>query len=207
MSDPTTTLPVLRFRLPGQWWPIPLRSESTAKASIKALVDTVIGVADDRAILRDSMRKQLFESVEKAVAGGGQSMYIAQDVIEEVPLSASFTVILPGQGMTPAIGEEGAGVIEILRRGLEQADPNSAPTFVEFDANDSRVLRSHSIRPGQDDPPALPALTANYWISVPGTKRVVLVSFLTAYAELEAVMLTFFDSIVRATYWEDPASI
>ncbi len=197
---------VLRFRLPGEWWPIPLQSEHVAKESIRRLIDRQVGRADDRAILRDGLRGQFYDAVERAVAGDGQSMHIALDVVEELPLSSSFTVFILPQQLTPAIGESGEALIAVLRAGLESAQPEAVSTLVEFTTGSSRVLRSHSTTVGSDEPPTLPSLIANYWISMPGTKRVVLVSFVTAYAELEEVMLTFFDSIMRAAYWEERAS-
>ena len=195
-------LPALRFRLPGEWWPIPLTSESAAKDSIRRLIDRQVGRADDRAIMRADLRKEYYESVRAAVSGEGQSMHIALDVVEEMPLSSSFTVFLLPQPMTPAIGETGEAVIAVLRAGLETARPDVVSTLVEFAVGASRVLRSHRITEAIDDPPTLPSMIADYWISIPGTKRVALVSFTTAYAALADVMLTFFDSIVRATYWD-----
>ena len=207
MAVEVGALPVLRFRLPGEWWPIPLLSEDAALASIRKLVDIRIGRADDRAILRDELRGQLSRAVADAVAGDGQSLYIALDVVEELPMSSSFTVFLPQQPLTPAIGDSGEAVLAVLRPGIEAAGPDSVSTLVEFSVGPSCVLRSHRVTEAVQEPPTLPSLLANYWITIPGTKRVALVTFSSAYAEIAEVMLTFFDAIVRATYWEERASI
>jgi hypothetical protein len=71
------------------------------------------------------------------------------------------------------------------------------------------VLRTHHrqivpVLSDDGDSAELPTLVAQYWISIPGTKRVILVVFSTVFVELEEVMLGFFDSIVRVTYWEQP---
>lgn len=41
---------------------------------------------------------------------------------------------------------------------------------------------------------------------LPYVKRVVLVSFSTLFSDLSDVMVGFFDSIVRASYWQQPTS-
>jgi len=196
-------LPELRFRLPGQWWQIPLHGREEARDSIKKLVSRQVGTADDKAKLRDQLRRQLLQAVEVAIEGNGQSMQVALDVVEEFPIPVSFTVFLPQLQLTPSVGTEGASVISLLQRGLEAVASGRLETAHRFTAHDSEVLRvhrQHLIR-GEDGEEGLPALAADYWLSIPETKRVVLVNFSTALTGIDEVMLTFFDSIVRASYW------
>jgi hypothetical protein len=201
------TLPTLRFRLPGQWFQIPLQSREGARSAVERLVRQQVGPADDRAGLRRELTARFFAALEGALDGNGQSMQVAITIVPEVPISANFTVFLPQVTLTPAVGTSPAVVMDLLRRGLDDATDLSSE--VRFDTAESAVLRLHRRQAVKvdDETDDLPALAVDYWVTVPGHKRVVLVSFATVYAELEDVMLTFFDSIMRATYWEDRANI
>lgn len=206
MSD-AAVLPRLKLRLPGSWWQVPLTDEASARDSIKRLIERQVGRGDEQARLRAELRAQFTAALATAIEADGQAMHIALDVVEEVPLSASIAVFLPPLGMTPAIGTSGAAVIDVLEQGLRAlpgADPGS---MVIFDAGVSAVLRTHhrttTLVRGDDGAQAeLPMVVADYWVSVPGTKRVMLLTFTTVFAELEEVMLGFFDSIVRLIDWE-----
>jgi hypothetical protein len=202
-TPPEGVLPELRFRLPGQWWQIPLHGLEEARDSIKKLVSRQVGTADDKAKLRDQLRRQLLQAVEVAIEGNGQSMQVALDVVEEFPIPVSFTVFLPQLQLTPSVGTEGASVISLLQQGLEAAGYGELETAHRFTAHDSEVLRVHrqQLIRSENGEKALPALTADYWLSIPETKRVVLVNFSTALTGIDEVMLTFFDSIVRASHW------
>ncbi|MBH0115991.1 hypothetical protein I6E52_03940 [Salinibacterium sp. NG253] len=205
------SLPELKFALPGEWWQVPLHDEVSARASIRRLIDARVGRADEHSLLRDSMRRQLFDGLAAAIEGDGQSMTIALDVIEGVPFSASFTLYLPPLGMTPAVGTAPAEVMRVLEAGLAAMPDLHPETVARFATTDSEVLRTHHIRQvaaaDEDDAgDALPTLVAQYWLTIPETKRVILIVFSTVFVDLEQVMLDFFDSIVRALRWEDQDS-
>jgi hypothetical protein len=201
-SAEVATLPALRFRLPGQWFQVPLHSREEARTAVERLVRHQVGPADDRAGLRRELTARFFTAIEGAIDGNGQSMQVAITIVPEVPISANFTVFLPEVTLTPAIGTSPDAVMELLRRGLEGVTDLS--TEARFDTADSAVLRLHREQAARvdDENDDVPALAVDYWITVPGHKRVVLVSFATVYSELTEVMLTFFDSIVRASYWD-----
>lgn len=197
-------LPTLRFRLPGSWWQVPLHDEAEAEASIRRLVDSQVGRGDEHATLRRELRDELLDSARTAIGGNGQSMQIALDIIETLPLSASFTVFLPEVGMTPALGTEPSAVLSVLEKGLAASDPSGFATASRSATPESAVLRIHRQRlvPADGERPEQAALSVEYWITVPGTKRVVLVAFSTAFVELEDVMLQLFDSIIALSYWQ-----
>jgi hypothetical protein len=212
MSGTTATtepMPTLRFRLPGEWWQIALHDRDAARDSVRRLVRRRVGTEDRHSNLREEFRRELFALVDTAIDGRGQSMHIALDIVENLPLSASFTVFLPEVGMTPAVGTAPEGVLRVLEEGLRQSAPDDLASAARFTAHDSAVLRLHRQRlvPAGDGQEDRPALSVDYWMTVPGTKRVVLLAFSTAFAELEEVMLTLFDSIVRVTWWEQTAPV
>lgn len=199
---PAATLPELRLRLPGKWWQIPLNDLERAKASIRVLVDQQAGRRDDRAVDRAAYRQQLFAAAEAAAAANGKSIHIALEIVEALPIPASVTVLAPEMRLTPAIGTDGLAVIGILQQGLERKPGYDAKAVSRFRVGESEVLRVHHEEQTTYGDEQLPGLAVEYWITVPGFKRVALLSFSTALTGIDEIMLGFFDSIVRASYWQ-----
>lgn len=209
MSDTTAELPRLRLHLPGEWWQVPLHDASAARASIRSLVDRQVGPADDRAIVRDRLRAQFFAAISGAIESDGQALHLALDVIDGTPLSTSLAVFLPPIAMTPAVGTSSAAVAEMLEAGIRAAPGKDLSTLVTRQVGRSTTLRLHRREVmavvGDDGSSAeLDTVIAEYWVTIPGTKRVMLLVFTTAFAELEDVMLDFFDRIVRVIQWDEP---
>ena len=207
LPETADALPRIVLRLPGTWSAIPLNDRERARTAIRELVRRQVGVADDRAILRDELSRHLLAALETSIEGDGQSFHVALQIVPRIPIPVSVSVSLPRQAITPAVGTSPAAVMAVLERGLEQTLVETWPTAKRFDTRESAVLRLHRRVPiptpeGQEP---LDALVADYWMTVPGTKRFVLVSCSTAFGSLEEVMLGFFDSLVRVTRWDAPA--
>ena len=196
MSD-APALPTLRFTLPGEWAEVPLHEPEQARAAIRRLVDSATGRTDELATVRDGLRRRLFASVEGVIGGEAQSLHVALDLVEDVPLPVSFTVFLLDQRMTPAVGEDPAAVLDVLARGLASASVGMAPHRVGEVA-----LRASSLSTTAE---GLPSLRVDYWLPVPATKRVALVSFSTVLAGIAEEMTVLFDSIVLGTRWQESA--
>lgn len=204
-------LPTLRFRLPGDWWLIPLADREAAVASATRLIRQRIGTQDDRATLRARLSRDLAAAIDEAIAGNGQSMLIAVQIVETVPIPISITVYLPDVSMSPAIGTSADRVLDILEQGLEGLDVPEIGDLGELErvalkgTTALRSVRTRQIEVGTgDDRGLMDVLVVDYWVAVPGTKRVVLANFSTSYAELREQMLVFFDAIMRAAYFEGP---
>lgn len=205
-------LPTLRFRLPGDWWGVELHDRDAAVASAHRLVRHRIGPQDDRALTRARVTHELTEAIDAAIRAGGQSMFIAVQILDGVPLPISFAVYLPDVAMTPAIGTGADAVLDILERGIEQvasaehADPGDPADRVRILLPETQATRLHRIRVidvgSGEDAGTLETLIVDYWVAVPGTKRVLLVSFSTSMAALQEYLLQFFDAILRATAWD-----
>jgi len=198
-------LPELRFRLPGKWWQVPLKDHDTAKASIRDMVRDQVGTSDEHANLRAGLSRRLLTSLEAAIAGDGLAMHIALRILPGIPIPASFTVALPSIGMTPAIGTSPAAVIGVLEKTLMTGEKLDE-TAHRFSIRESEVLRSHRIRISDEADAAPPTLLADYWVTVPRTKRVLLISFSTGLVDITDEMLGLFDSILAASYWKTRAS-
>ncbi|QEO10643.1 hypothetical protein [Protaetiibacter larvae] len=210
----TEELPQLRFRLPGDWWAVELHDRDRAVAAAHRLVRHRVGAHDDRALLRARLTREFTETVDAAIRAGGQSMFIAVQILDGVPLPISFTVYLPELGMTPAIGTAPDGVLDILDRGLEHivaeghADPGDPVDRVRIALPATKATRLHRVRVidvgSGDDSGTLETLIVDYWVAIPGTKRVLLVTFTTSLAALQEQLLQFFDAVMRAAAWDAP---
>lgn len=205
-ATPPEPLPELRFRLPGKWWQVPLGDEARAKASIRDLVREQIGISDELAGLRHAMGRRLIAGLEGAIAGDGLAMQIALRIVPGVPLPAFFTVALPSIGMTPSIGTSPSAVIGVLERALTAGTRLDPGTTSRFTIRESAVLRSHRIHRDEVDV-APPALIADYWVTVPKSKRVLLITFSTGLVDIADEMLGLFDSILAASYWTRPSRL
>lgn len=205
-EETAEALPRLVLRLPGTWSAIPLDDREAAGTAIRTLVRRQVGVADDRAILRDELSRHLLAALEESITGDGQSFHVALEIVPRMPIPVSVSVSLPQQAITPAVGTSPAAVMAVLERGLEQTLTETWPTAKRFDTRESAVLRMHRHLPveGKAGEEPLDALVVDYWMTVPGTKRFVLVSCATAFGPLEDTMLGFFDSLMRVTRWAAP---
>lgn len=206
-AETATALPSLRFRLPGTWAQIPLHDAEQAREAVKKLVARQLGSTDEVATAREQLRRQFTEALKDAIAGEAQSMQIALEIIEGLPTPASFTVFLPTQQITPAVGTSATAVMEVLEQGIA-VRPELKDSVQKFTTAESEVLRTHRYELVTVDEGAEPmkVLLVDYWMTVPGTKRFVLVNFHTALADAATEMMSLFDAIVTASYWRHPVS-
>jgi hypothetical protein len=206
MTGTAVALPELRFRLPGAWWQVPLHDHETARVSVRDLVRRQLGRSDELAGLRGELSRRLLDGLERAIDGDGLSMQIALSIVPQVPLPAHFTVFLPEIGMTPAIGTSAAAVMGVLEKTLTAGGKIDA-TAHRFGIRESEVLRTHRVRLPQEPDETPPTLIADYWVTVPRSKRVLLITFSTGLVDIGDEMLGLFDSIIAASYWKSTNSL
>lgn len=209
MTASAQALPSLRFRLPGTWAQIPLHDAAEAREAIKRLVAKQLGRADDAATAREQLRRQFNEALKDAIAGEAQGMQIALEIIDGLPTPASFTVFLPEQPLTPAIGTEPAAVMSVLEKGMRGRADVDGTSIETFQTAESAVLRTSRTELMVVDAEAEPMKVAivDYWMTIPGSKRVILINFHTALADAIMEMTELFDAIVRAAYWTHPDGV
>lgn len=201
----TTALPQLRLRLPGSWWQVPLHDRDEARASVRRLVAVQLGVSDDRARARVDVERRLLEALEDAIAGEGQAFHVALSIVPGVTLPVSALVALPDQQLTPAIGTDAATTMSVLAQGLANVTDGGTEAVHRFQAGRSEVARRvrHRTTTNPDGPEELTTVAVEYWMTVPGTKRFVLVTFTGPSGELEGPLTGLFDQIVRASTWTE----
>ncbi|MBD7998468.1 MULTISPECIES: hypothetical protein [Oerskovia] len=197
-------LPRLRLRLPGNWWQVPLHDRTEARASVRRLVAATVGPADDRAALRIELERRVLGALDDAIDGDGQAFHVALSIVPGAPIPVTAMVSLPAQQLTPAVGTSATATMAILERGLADLTPGGAGALHRFTAGPSEVARRtrRHVLVDPDSDETLPTVAVEYWMTVPGTKRFVLVAFSTPAGELEEPLTGLFDQIVRVSSWE-----
>ncbi len=202
------SLPRLNFRLPGDWWTTSLRDRDTAVSAASRLIRHRIGPQDDRAALRARLHHDFTVAIDEAMRGGAQQLFLAVQVAAGMPLPISITVYLPDVELVPAIGTRGDRVLDVLERGLDAVQAGPVGDLGEFERLEAagtaglRTVRVRQVESGRDDDRGeFDVLVADYWLAVPGRKRVLLVSFSSSFAALRDPLLRFFDAIMRQADW------
>jgi hypothetical protein len=208
VEEARVSIPRLHFRLPGTWHSVDLRGGAQSESSIKAVVRDVIGAADDRAHVRADLRRDLRQAVRAAQEAEARSMMFSTEIAPGSPLPVTLVVYAPTRlRMSPTIGTEPDHVLAVLSESLRQSSPELAASLTEVSGGGGPALRSHRVQPIEvADEPAVKQsgalrLMADYWVPVPQTKQVVMVRFSTPMGEIENIMLSLFDALVRATYF------
>lgn len=135
-------------------------------------------------------------------------MMFSTEIAPGSPLPVTLTVYAPARlRMSPTIGTEPDHVLAVLAESLRQSSPALVASLTDVTGGGGPALRSHRVQPIEiaDEPAAKESgalrLTADYWVPVPESKQVVMVRFSTPMGEIENVMLSLFDALVRATYF------
>jgi hypothetical protein len=210
--------PRLIFTLPGTWYPVAITDEGASEQDVERMVQGIVGPADDAAVLRRQMHDQVVDACAEAMEGGAVAMYFGKELEKDAPFPVNITVYQPpGLRMSPAVGTESDEVFGILRMGFDDADD----AFVDVEGGNYRALRrvliekeeSFEVEVSEEETPEEAALRAeaeklefermrvDYWAHVPGTKQIVIVSFMTQMAMIKHLMLNLFDLIVAASHF------
>jgi hypothetical protein len=191
-----------KFALPGTWGRIDLATEASIKASVRALVDRQVGKADDRATLRAELRDRIVPVANQAREKGGVEFHLSQEIVPGVPFGASLALFVPELDLA-RLGQLG---LDDLRAVLEESLGPSAgatPSDLEPGNGEIRAVR-HIYRrtvPAADDAAEYPILEVDYWIAAARPARIATMSFATAFAGFEDLLLDLFDAIVETVRW------
>lgn len=210
--------PRLIFTLPGTWYPVAITDEGASEQDVERMVQGIVGPADGAAVLRRQMHDQVVDACAEAMEGGAVAMYFGKELEKDAPFPVNITVYQPpGLRMSPAVGTESDEVFGVLRMGFDDADD----AFVDVEGGNYRALRrvliekeeSFEVEVSEEETPEEAALRAeaeklefermrvDYWAHVPGTKQIVIVSFMTQMAMIKHLMLNLFDLIVAASHF------
>lgn len=209
MADGHPADPVLRFRLPASWSPV-LLNDADTPALVASFVNRTVGTLDENATVRARMRRDLASAIDIARAGHARAMFISHELAPGLPATVTLTVYSrPELRMSPAVGTDPERVVGVLLAGFDQMQTPHRETAHRLRIAGSEIVRLHHLDERRlDEVPELPVrtLTADYWYTVPGTKRMSVVSLSTPLADIPHLMLDYFDAIVGASYWQAAAA-
>jgi len=228
MTETAAPAPLLDLALPGEWSTIALESADASAASVRALVRERFGRRDDQAVFRAEQRRAFERATADARRGNATQFVVSGRTDNKVAFGATVIEYQPALilGAGPL---DAASVVDAFARRTMAVEAGRELTGDEhwklledsgaavFEKGDALVVRrdryaSHAPDvPGRAGTPAdhdepIMSYSVDYWITVPGERRLVLLSCSSILAELAPLMLELFDGIVDASTWRRAAS-
>jgi len=202
----TTKHPGVQIVLPGSWWKIPVGDEDAATRAIHALANKVTNRKDEFARLRGDLRKQLTDLADSARDGGADQVFLALEIVPGTTLPMSLALFWPDIDVLGSTPSKPESVIALVREALE-ALPDSA----EYGDKEEATLggtqtwrRSKTIEhPADGDVGSYETLIVDYWVAVPGSQRVALLTFSTTIPGERELLLQLFRVMVESMRWDD----
>lgn len=136
-------------------------------------------------------------------------MMFSTEIAPGSPLPVTLVVYAPTRlRMSPSIGTEPDKVLAVLTESLEQSRPDLVASLTAVTGAGAPALRTHRVEPIDPVGESSGALrlAADYWVPVPRSKQVVMVRLSTPMGEIENIMLSLFDALVRAAYFRTEAA-
>ncbi|MFC5928129.1 hypothetical protein D6T64_10500 [Cryobacterium melibiosiphilum] len=205
----------LQLRFPGTWWQIPLADPVAARESARALIVQAVGRADQHAQLRAELRRSLDLAMTEARSIDARRFAIAREIVPDIPIPAFLSIVDSTTELTAAASTEPGVVLDLFLAGLAHAAPATAATPApdaapagpaeRFAVGPSQVARRVRYRtvPADGEAPQITNLIVEFWMTVPGQKRVVLLVFTSPAAELVQPLLNLFGAIVASARWPE----
>ena len=193
----------LTLRLPGTWVQLdPNRPEVTTER-IHAFVELAMGRADELAQARHDVRQALGMMLEKAPeAAALESTFLCHEISPGSPTPIAVSVFSPADiHMSPAVGTQSGTVIETFLAAMELLGDSADWTRLECaDGEAARRWRVTEtvVAEGAEDLP-LRSFVADYWRTVPSSKRLVLVTVTSPLADIPQTLLHLADAIVAGS--------
>lgn len=171
----------------------------------------VVGTRDVDATVRARLRRDLTAAIATAREGDAQAMFLATEIAPGLPMPVTLTVYAkPELRMSPAVGTAAGTVVDVLLESFELMRMPHLDTAARLSVPGSQIVRLHHVdeKPVPETPGLrVRTLVADYWFTVPGSKHIAVANFSTPLGDIPRVMLDFFDSIVRAAYFEDAPAL
>ncbi|SEE77032.1 hypothetical protein [Streptomyces sp. Ag109_O5-10] len=194
----TATAPPSDYRLavPEGWERIVLDPERWAHR-----IDKVVkrGLRRTKAgpQLEAALAERMREQAEAAHANGGVEMYVVNQLLGQVPVSAGLVVTL----LRPAPGTE-VGDLGDIARSLALRATAEQVTLVDLPAGPA-VRHRYLRRPAADDPDGnrLAVTHLDVYLAVPNSDQRLLLSFSTPMEPLADALVGLFDAVARTLQW------
>ena len=205
-----TSLPArLVLRLPGTWVQLDPSRRDLTDRRIRAFVDLSMGRADHLANARADARRSLGLVLDRAdPAAALESTFLCHEVAPGVPTPISVSVFSPEAiRISPVIGHLPDAVIDgflAAMAAIGDGEDWERVTCVDGIAARRWRITENVVARGLEDTP-LRAFTADYWRTVPDSKRLVIVTVTSPLADLARTLTRLADAIVAGSRWVDSA--
>jgi hypothetical protein len=211
--DDTDSLPEFTVSVPANWYQLDL-DPRTRTETIATLVEERLG--DNRTPVMRQLRRELTamlrQYARQAASHGAIYAALMDQVVEGLSLSASL-VIAVGEAPRDSADEpvldpaELGRVMAALSDDSDAEAPADAPPAEVFEtpAGDAARLRrtTNSGYAGSDGSTVLTAET-QYFVPVPGTDKVLAMTFSTPNLSVREALEELFDAIARTLDWVRP---
>lgn len=197
--------------LPEGWFRVLLEPQERVR-SIDALVARQFAGIDDAPHVRRQLRQELLKRASEAFDDGGLELYLSLQHAGPLSIPASLLVTLgrpPEGGALPSLEA-------LASRMAADAKAQEELSLVDIAAGQALRLRSRTdpagSRPGAstgdgagergDETYALPSVTLDYQVRVPGADAYLLLAFSTPLVPIADAMVELFDAIAGSLSWK-----
>jgi hypothetical protein len=195
--------PRLTLRLPGTWVQLDPNRPEVTTGRIHSFVELAIGRADELAQARHDMRDALGMMMDRAPeAAALESTFLCHEISPGSPTPIAVSVFSPADvHMSPAIGKGPGAVIETFLAAMNVL--GDVADWTRIDCADGEAVRRCRITEtvvaeGAEDLP-MRSFVADYWRTVPGGKRLVLVTVTSPLADIPQTLVRLADAIVAGS--------
>lgn len=199
----TTTLPQLPhmvFTLVGDWRQIRLTREEHVKGDIERVTNAQFPEGDHYAPLRILARERYLRAAELARDGGAVGMFVLGQIAKNVPLPAVLTVYAPEDlVIAPAVGTDPQQVMDTFKEARASVGMDEDLfTFSTPQSQVARLVRTSTVDVNEatEDTVEAPMLEVDYWMTVPGSKRMVQIVVQTPVVHAPNIATRYFDRTV-----------
>jgi hypothetical protein len=199
-TDATTPVPPpsdYRLAVPEGWERIVLDPDRWTHR-IDKLVNRALRRTKATPQLKAALADRMREQAEAAHANGGVEMYVVNQLLGQVPVSAGLVVTILQPPPGTATGELSDIAISLAAR----ATPDDEVTTTDLPAGPA-VRHLYRRRPAADDPDGnkLTVTHLDVYLAVPHADQRLLLSFSTPMEPLADALVGLFDSIARTLQW------
>ncbi|MEU9554943.1 hypothetical protein [Streptomyces fumanus] len=192
-----------RLLLPDGWFRLHIDPDQRA-GSIDALVNRQFEGTDSAPHIKQVLRQELLAQAEAAYAEGGIELYVSLQRAGALTVPASLLVSLvpPGpRGSAPTVQDLAARF---------SAEEEAEVSVADIPAGKAVRVRRTTGQPDRSVPvggtgpsEALPSVTVQYQLPVPGTDGHLLLTFSTPLVRIADAMVELFDAVAGSLTWVD----
>ncbi|MER7486218.1 hypothetical protein ABTY20_10020 [Streptomyces sp. NPDC126497] len=194
--------------LPEGWFRVHIDPENRER-SVDALVGRRFDGVDNAPHIKRQLRDDLLAQAAAAFRDGGIELYLSFQQAGPLTVPASLLVTLLPSGL-----EGGRPNPQDIADRLA-ADAAIDASVVELAAGTAVRTRRSTGQPDTTTPPgapgrpddALPSVTLDYQIPVPGTEAHLLLTFSTPLVQIADAMVELFDAIAGSLKWTEGGSV